>query len=207
MWYFTWILGLLLACSLGIINVLRLEAQEALAKEHTPIDALTRLLAKESILARLHEKVENSKRNGAPFSLIYLSLSAFKEAHQLPEHEMDTTLWAVVEILKQDIRIGIDLASRFDEDDFLLALSGVSLQKAEEIAKTIQQDVFNRVKTPCNLPVKITYGVAEYSVHAPEFGVEVLTNEHESTALIDIALKDCFKNEAFFQNEEEMEEN
>ncbi|MGZ5027858.1 MAG: cytochrome bd-I oxidase subunit CydX, partial [Methylobacter sp.] len=24
MWYFTWILGVLLACSLGIINVLRL---------------------------------------------------------------------------------------------------------------------------------------------------------------------------------------
>ncbi|MEE9339309.1 MAG: cytochrome bd-I oxidase subunit CydX, partial [Methylococcaceae bacterium] len=29
MWYFSWILGVLLACSLGIINVLRLEAQEA----------------------------------------------------------------------------------------------------------------------------------------------------------------------------------
>ncbi|MEQ1529225.1 MAG: cytochrome bd-I oxidase subunit CydX, partial [Methylococcales bacterium] len=33
MWYFSWILGLLLACSLGIINVLRLEAQDALEKE------------------------------------------------------------------------------------------------------------------------------------------------------------------------------
>ncbi len=27
MWYFTWILGVLLACSLGIINALWLEAQ------------------------------------------------------------------------------------------------------------------------------------------------------------------------------------
>ncbi|WP_407314953.1 cytochrome bd-I oxidase subunit CydX [Pseudomonas sp. nanlin1] len=29
MWYFAWILGVLLACSLGIINVLWLEAVEA----------------------------------------------------------------------------------------------------------------------------------------------------------------------------------
>ena len=40
MWYFTWILGLLLACSLGIINVLRLEAQETWDKEHIPLDPL-----------------------------------------------------------------------------------------------------------------------------------------------------------------------
>lgn len=26
MWYFTWILGILLACSVGIINVLRMES-------------------------------------------------------------------------------------------------------------------------------------------------------------------------------------
>jgi cytochrome bd-I ubiquinol oxidase subunit X len=26
MWYFAWVLGILLACSVGIINVLRMEA-------------------------------------------------------------------------------------------------------------------------------------------------------------------------------------
>jgi cyd operon protein YbgT len=30
MWYFTWILGVLLACSVGIINVLWLEASHGL---------------------------------------------------------------------------------------------------------------------------------------------------------------------------------
>jgi len=30
MWYFTWILGVLLACSFGIINVMWLEATEDL---------------------------------------------------------------------------------------------------------------------------------------------------------------------------------
>jgi cyd operon protein YbgT len=30
MWYFTWVLGILLACSFGIINALWLEASENL---------------------------------------------------------------------------------------------------------------------------------------------------------------------------------
>ena len=79
MWYFSWILGVLLACSLGIINVLRLEAQEAFDKENQTLDPLTKLLANESIIERLHEKVENSKRNEMPFSLLYLSLTDFKK--------------------------------------------------------------------------------------------------------------------------------
>jgi cyd operon protein YbgT len=41
MWYFTWILGVLLACAFGIINVLwlelehRLDVDEADSDEHT----------------------------------------------------------------------------------------------------------------------------------------------------------------------------
>jgi cyd operon protein YbgT len=33
MWYFAWILGVLLACSFGIINVMWLEATDTLDKE------------------------------------------------------------------------------------------------------------------------------------------------------------------------------
>lgn len=33
MWYFTWILGVLFACSCGIINVLWLEQEERLGKD------------------------------------------------------------------------------------------------------------------------------------------------------------------------------
>ncbi len=32
MWYFAWVLGVLLACSIGIINLLWLEAQENFEK-------------------------------------------------------------------------------------------------------------------------------------------------------------------------------
>jgi cyd operon protein YbgT len=191
MWYFSWILGLLLACSLGIINVLRLEAQEALAKEAIALDPLTQLLTKASILQRLREKVENSKRNGSPFSLVFISLKPFTQQHLLPAHELDAILRAVVEVLKQDIRIGLDLAARFDQACFLLALTGAPLRKAEEVARTIQQDVLNTVKTAAQIPVTVQSGAAEYSVHAAEFSSEINDLDHEVQALIQIAQKNC----------------
>jgi cyd operon protein YbgT len=191
MWYFSWILGLLLACSLGIINVLRLEAQEALAKETIPLDALTQLLTRESILPRLREKVENSKRNGSPFSLVFISLLPFQKQHNLPVHELEAVLRAVVEILKKDIRVGLDLAARFDEACFLLTLTGAPLQKAEEVASTIKKDVLENIKTASNVAVIAQSGAAEYSVHAAEFSPEVRNAQQEVQALIEIAQKKC----------------
>ncbi|MGR9053017.1 MAG: GGDEF domain-containing protein, partial [Gammaproteobacteria bacterium] len=170
-----------------IINVLRLEAQEALAREHVPIDPLTQLLTKESILTRLREKIENSKRNGLPFSLVFLSLTDFKNKHRLPDHEMDTTLRHVVDCFDSEVRQGLDIASRFGEDDFLIAFPGASLTTAENIAARFKDTIKNEVKTPGNLPVEIDVGVAEYSVHAVEFGEEVVTTSDEVDELVRLA--------------------
>jgi cyd operon protein YbgT len=193
MWYFSWILGVLLACSLGIINVLRLEAQEALAKENIVIDPLTQLLARESVLERLQEKVDNSKRNGMPFSLLYLSLTDFKLKHQLPAHEMDTTLLNVVSSIKSDIRLGLDIAARVGDEDFVLALPGAALDRAEVIASRIKLNIFLNVTTPSEIAVEIGIGVAEYSDHAEFLAEEVLMGGDEVEALLNIAIGKCFE--------------
>ncbi|MAE35993.1 MAG: cytochrome bd-I oxidase subunit CydX [Oceanospirillaceae bacterium] len=39
MWYFAWILGVLLACSFGLINALWLEVNENLDRDPDPDDA------------------------------------------------------------------------------------------------------------------------------------------------------------------------
>jgi len=193
MWYFAWILGVLLACSLGIINVLRLEAQESLDNESLVIDPLTQLLAKESILERLYEKVENSKRNEKPFSLLYLSLTDFKKQHQLMEHEMDTTLLKVVASIKHDIRAELDIAARVGDEDFLLAIPGVSLETAERIAIRIKQHVFEKVKTPTGITVDIAVGSVEYTEHMVAIANEVAMGMSEVEALLNIAIEKCFE--------------
>ncbi len=174
MWYFTWILGLLLACSLGIINVLRLEAQETWDKEHIPLDPLTQLMTKDTMLGRLKEKVENSKRNGFPFSILYISLKDFKIRNKLPAYEMDAILRSVVDCFKEDIRAGVDIAARMGEQDFLIAMPGSPLKKAEQIAAQVKNEILERVKFP-GLVVEVTTGVAEYFPPTEDFAAT--TNE------------------------------
>jgi len=193
MWYFSWILGVLLACSLGIINVLRLEAQEALAKENVVIDPLTQLLARESVIERLQEKVDNSKRNKMPFSLLYLSLTNFKIKHQLPDHEMDTTIMNVVASIKNDIRVGLDIAARVGDGEFLLALPSVSIEQGEMMASQIKENILVNVETPSHIPVVIDVGVAEYSHHSELLAEDVLMGMEEVEALLNIAVGKCFE--------------
>ncbi len=193
MWYFSWILGVLLACSLGIINVLRLETLEALDKENVAVDPLTHLLARESVLERLKETVDNSKRNGMPFALLYLSLTHFKKKHQLPEHEMDTTILKVVASIKNDIRDDLDIAARVEEDDFLLVLPGVSLDRAEIIAGRIKENIFANVKTPGDISVEIGVGVAEYTQQTGFFSEQFFTGADEVEALLNIAVEKCYE--------------
>ena len=183
MWYFTWILGLLLACSLGIINVLRLEAQETWDREHIPVDPLTQLMTKDTMLGRLKEKVENSKLNGFPFSILFISLKEFKAKNDLPAFEMDAILRSVADCFKEDIRAGVDIAARMDEQEFLIAMPGSPLKKAEEIAAQVKNEISERVKAPRDLIVEVATGVAEYSAYPGKFA----TTAHEVDELIRIA--------------------
>jgi len=191
MWYFSWILGVLLACSLGIINVLRLEAQEAFEKENQTTDPLTQLLTKENVIKQLHENVESSKRNEMPFSLLYLSLTDFKKKHQLAEHELDATLIKINDSIKNEIRTNLDIATKIGKEDFLLAIPGLSSKKAEFLAHRIKKNIFVAIRAPRGIPIDIAIGIAEYS-HLSDIE-KTRANEDEVKALLTVARTDCFK--------------
>lgn len=191
MWYFTWILGLLLACSLGIINVLRLEAQEVLIKEHIALDPLTGLLDANALLQRLREKIENSRRNGLPFSLLCLSLAAFRKQHgEVSDAEMDRVLKGVVDCFKHHIR-EVDIASRYNSDSFVIALPGAYAKNAESIAAQILQDSAATLKTAANAPITPAYAVVEYPRHIVEIGETQADITAEAQTLLTLVSTKC----------------
>jgi cyd operon protein YbgT len=163
MWYFTWVLGLLLACSLGILHILRFEAQETFEKEHIPLDPLTRLFTKDVMMTRLREKVENSRRNGFPFSIITMSLEQFNNQHQLVDYESDTVMRNVVDYLKEEIREGVDIAARMNEQVLLIVLPGASLKRAEATAAQFKNYIMTDIKAPRDLSIDVTVGVVTYA--------------------------------------------
>ena len=171
MWYFSWILGLLLACSLGIINVLRLEAQEVLERENVSLDPLTNLLDKNAFTERLRQKIENSRRNGFPFSLIFLSLSPVKQSYpNLSKSDMDSIMWGVVYVMKQELRLELDILSRFGYQEFAIVLPGATEKQAMEVANHIQENVKQKVTIVENITVETRVGVSEYPKQLLELG-------------------------------------
>lgn len=163
MWYFTWILRLLLACSLGILHILRFEAQETFEKEHVPLDLLTRVFTKDVMITHLREKVQNSRRNSFPFSIITMSLEQFTNQHQLVDYESDTVMRNVVDYLKEEIREGLDIAAPMNEQVLLIVLLGASLKRAEATDAQFKNHIMTDIKAPRDLTIDVTVGVVTYS--------------------------------------------
>jgi cyd operon protein YbgT len=187
MWYFTWILGLLLACSLGIINVLRLEAQDALEKERIPLDPLTQLITKPTMLTRLGEKIENSRHNGFPFAVMVVSLEQFKIKYDLLDYEFDAVFRSVADYLKSELRGGVDIISRSGEHEFLIAMPGSSLAKANELAVKFKSDLFTQIKAPRDLTIEADVGASEYSDYVASTHNTIQTTTDMVTKLIQLA--------------------
>ncbi|MCX7089076.1 MAG: diguanylate cyclase [Methylococcales bacterium] len=164
-----------------------MEAHETWIKEHIRLDALTQLLAKESMLTRLKEKVENSRLNGFPFSIVLISLKDFDSRNQLLDYELDAVLRNVADHIKAEIRGGIDIAARMDKQEFLIALPGSSLQKANSIAAQFKQDILEQIKAPRDLVVQVAVGAAEYVAQHAEFGSNPVALVQDVDALLRIA--------------------
>ena len=108
-------------------------------------------------------------------------------------HEMDTTLLDVVSSIKSDLRMELDIAARVGEEDFVLALPGVALDRAEEIASSIKRNILFHVTTPSKISVEIGIGCAEYSDHAESLAEEALMGGDEVETLLNIAIGKCLE--------------
>ncbi len=165
MWYFTWILGVLLACSFGIINVLWLEAQEGLDQESITLDPLTKLPTRIGFLDALENRIEQYQNQASPFLLMLVSLDAFKSLSNNDENiSVDQMVLKIADVIKQEIRLPVDSVSRYDAATFAVILPGAKIDIAEKIAKRIRENVLAQKIVASNESI-ISIGVAEYPTH------------------------------------------
>lgn len=165
MWYFTWILGVLLACAFGIINVLWLEAQEGLDQDTLVLDPLTKLPTRVEFLESLEESIEQYKNDQLSFSLILVSIDAVKEFARLGHSQKaDQTIQKVAEIIKQETRRPIDMVARYDAETFAILLPSATTSTAEAIAQRICEQSIEQTGLQSSDSV-LSIGVAEYPVH------------------------------------------
>jgi cyd operon protein YbgT len=162
MWYFTWILGVLLACAFGIINVLWLEAQEALDQESIILDPLTRLPTRVRFLEVLENRIGDYKTDQIPFSMMFISMDAFRSLSEQEDNDVvNNMVMSIAEVIKKNIRLPHDFISRYDAATFTVILPGATATIAKTIAERICENTVEQTSIPTTESI-ISIGVAEY---------------------------------------------
>lgn len=189
MWYFSWILGVLLACAFGIINVLWLEAQEAMDQESIILDPLTRLPTRVRFLEKLENQIGEFNSEQKPFSVLFISLDAFRKLSESVEDEvLDQMVLSIAKLVKKNLRVPKDLVARYDAATFAIIIPGATANIAKTIADRICENVVSQTNIPSEDSI-ISIGVVEYPTHVQDHFNE--STQEQVTSLLQKTDKAC----------------
>jgi diguanylate cyclase (GGDEF)-like protein len=113
-------------------------------------DRVTGLANRESVLARLHDRVRHGRRrNDAPLlALLFVDLDRFERVNARHGREAgDVVLQAIGRRLRQTVR-DTDLVARWSGDEFVLLLDGVG---SPENAQRVRDQVERVLRDPVEL--------------------------------------------------------
>ncbi len=133
-------------------------------------DSLTHLYTRRFYDIRVEEELAKLKRNGGCLSVILLDLDHFKAINDVFGHLTgDDVLRQFGTLLKENVRKGSTLVSRYGGEEFILLLPGAHLDEALTLA--------NRIKDLC---VEHNFGDENRPVHVTVSGGVAVTDDTES---------------------------
>lgn len=132
------------------------------SKQRAVTDELTRLYNHKNIYLKLDEEISRARRYKTGLSLMILDIDHFKAVNDAHGHHVgDRTLAAIGKQISDSLR-DIDLAGRYEGEEFMVILPQTQLKAAwttaERIRKKIEETTFDGVKHT----VTISGGVAQF---------------------------------------------
>jgi len=144
-----------------MIESLRKNRQEL--ERLSTTDILTGLGNRRQLMNMLPQEIERARRDVQPFSILMLDVDHFKKYNDDHGHQAgDDVLAGVGKVLRDSIR-PYDCATRYGGEEFLIVLSGASLDHAQECAERIRKKI--GAEQFDGGSVTISIGVAEYPTH------------------------------------------
>jgi len=126
-------------------------------------DQLTGLGNRRHLMNLLPQEMERARRAAKPFSILMLDVDHFKKYNDTHGHQAGDDVLARVSMVLRDSIRPYDCAARFGGEEFLIVLSGASLEHARECAERIREQV--RAQRFDGGPVTVSIGIAEYPFH------------------------------------------
>ena len=150
-------------------------SQQRLALLHiSERDALTGLLNRRSLNARLTSELNRSERSGKTLSLLLFDIDHFKKINDQHGHRIgDLAIGHVVDIASEQLR-DYDLLFRYGGEEFLICLPDTAEDTAVLIANRLRKAVeLNTPNTEPNIAMTISIGITSTSAFiAPDELIE-----------------------------------
>jgi diguanylate cyclase (GGDEF)-like protein len=112
----------------------RLQEQKTTIEVQATTDSLTGLANHRQFWTRLRDEVARARRYGQPVSLLMLDLDDFKSVNDRFGHLFgDEVLRAVGEVLRGQVRHGVDVAARYGGEEFMVVLPSTDSVLADRV--------------------------------------------------------------------------
>ncbi len=153
----------------GEISLNNLQRLESI-KEQTFIDDLTGLYNSRYLRYALTNAIHRYEQKAQPFSILFIDVDRFKSINDTHGHLIGSQfLVAIGKTVKNSVR-AIDPVFRYGGDEFVVILSGTSLEGAQVIAERMRKNIDRRVFVIDGekLHATISIGVATYPEHTQD---------------------------------------
>ena len=140
-YYHVWFDRTILA-SLSVSYLLMTEAQLRHKLQHLAnVDPLTGVLNRRAFENEAQRRVESDRRKGHCVSALMLDVDHFKQINDTYGHHAgDRALQELAEALRRTMRV-TDIIVRLGGDEFLVILSGITAEQANEAAERLRQQL------------------------------------------------------------------
>uniref|UniRef100_A0A7V4XVA2 diguanylate cyclase n=1 Tax=Acidobacterium capsulatum TaxID=33075 RepID=A0A7V4XVA2_9BACT len=124
--------------------MLELQQQNEAVRFHASHDAMTGLLNREAMLKQLFQETDRAQRMKTPLSYLLVDIDSFSSINLSYGYDLgDCLLQELAGRLKRHLR-SYDLAGRYGEDEFLIALPGCAPDSLIPMAERMRKSVLDK---------------------------------------------------------------
>lgn len=134
-------------------------------EELAKVDGLTQVANRRAFDERLQQEWNRARRQSLPLSLLFCDVDYFKQYNDYYGHqEGDYCLQKVALMIQENCQRAEDFPARYGGEEFAIICAGINAEKAEALAKKIQQRLFRsgipHKNNPSTKWVTLSIGVA-----------------------------------------------
>ncbi len=154
----------------NVVAFLQRDLKTAYLFEMATVDSLSQLYVRRYFDNRMEDELRRVRRHPSVFSLLLLDIDLFKTVNDTFGHLVgDEVIRAVADVLKEQLRHGLDLSARYGGEEMVVLLPHTDTEAAQLVAERIRMRIeeleMDAMSSRTSPQVTASLGVSTYPTH------------------------------------------